>query len=117
MTLQVGERNMRELLLGCCGGFGRRLLITGDDIAAGLHVYPATDIAKMEAAFALFVCVTQICLPQITPSKARPIPKPAPLPKLFAVSMQRIIRMMKLTTGMSINRIHHHGRPTILHQM
>ena len=54
---------------------------------------------------------------KITPSTARPIPKPAPLPKLFAVSMQRIIRMMKFTKGISIRRIHHHGRPTILHQI
>ena len=54
---------------------------------------------------------------KITPKKARPSPNPTPLPKLLAKSMQRIIQIIKFTNGISIKRIHHHGLPTILHQI
>jgi len=49
------------LLDSCCGS-----LVTGDNVAAGGHVHPTTNIAKMEPAFALFVCVARICLPRLT---------------------------------------------------
>jgi hypothetical protein len=49
------------LLDRCCGS-----LVTGDNVAASGHIHPATNIAKMKAAFALFVCVARICLPRTT---------------------------------------------------
>ena len=54
---------------------------------------------------------------KMIPKKAKPIPKPAPLPKLFAKSMQRIMQIIKFTNGINIKMIHQAGRPTILHQM
>ena len=42
----------------------------------------------------------------------RPTVYPAPCPKLFERSFATMIQMTMFTTGMSISRIHHHGRPT-----
>ena len=53
---------------------------------------------------------------KIIGSKSRPIPKPTPLPKLFATSMQRMIQMIKFTKGMNIRSTHQPGRPAILHK-
>src|SRR5947207_243525 len=83
---QIGERNLRELVLG-----GER--------APWYCALPNPRIGK-----------------KIKGNRSNPIPKPTPFPKFFATSMSRMIKMMKLTSGMSIRISHQPGRPATLHR-